>query len=298
MLPELIESTAFAGPLTVLRALLEIALLGYLLYQLVRAIRGTRTVPVLFGVLLLGAGYLLANRLGLRTISWLYGIVAPYAVIALIVVFQAEIRTALRDMALQFAPRSRAAERLKLGYEEIVFAIAQLSAGRVGALIVIERETGLRTFIQSGVALEARLSSDLLLSIFQRNAPLHDGGVIVERDRIAAASCFLPLTTNPGLASSLGTRHRAAIGVTEESDAVALVVSETDGRISMAFRGEIERDISIDRLRLRMIQRLGPVVAPPQGIRDDPTPAPDSAPTPSGDEDREPARSETVSKVS
>jgi len=247
------------------KTLFQIALLSYLIYQLVRAVRGTRAVPVLFGVLLLVALHQVCGWLGLTTLQWLLGQAGPYAGVALIVIFQSELRGALREMALQFVPKSRKSAGHSLEYEDIVFAVNQLSHSRVGALIVIERETGLRTFIQSGVALDSRLTTDLLVSIFQRNAPLHDGGVIIQGDRIAAASCFLPLTTNPELVSSMGTRHRAAIGITEESDAVALVVSETDGRVSFAVGGEIETGLSADRLRLRMIERLGPVVMLPKG---------------------------------
>jgi diadenylate cyclase len=133
-------------------------------------------------------------------------------------------------------------------------------------LIVVERETCLRTFIQSGVSLDARLSSDLLTSVFQRTSPLHDGAVIIQGEKVAAAACFLPLTTNPGLISSLGTRHRAAIGITEESDSLAIVISETDGRISIAAAGTIELGVTIDRLRMKLIQYFGPVVAPPRGV--------------------------------
>jgi diadenylate cyclase len=210
------------------------------------------------------AAYFVAALTGLTAIQTVLEALAPYTGLALIIIFQTEIRAALRELALKFSPTART-RRERFEYEDIVFAISQLSASRVGALIVLERESGLKTFIQSGVPLQAQLSSDLLVSIFQRSSPMHDGGVIIQKGRIAAAACFLPLTTNPGLVSSLGTRHRAAIGVTEDSDCVALVVSETDGRISVASAGAIERGVSLDRLRLRLIEFFGPVVAPPQG---------------------------------
>jgi diadenylate cyclase len=262
--PALLE----AGASGIFRAAAEIAVLAYLIYQLIRVMRGSRAVPVLFGALIVVGLYYAAGLIGFNSIQNILASLTPYAAIALIVIFQIEIRGALREMALRFVPSGRG-RKTDYEYEDVIFAIGQLAATETGALIVIERETGLKTFIQSGVALDARLSADLLASIFQRSAPLHDGGVIIQKGRIAAAACFLPLTTNPGLVSTLGTRHRAAIGVTEESDCVALAVSETDGKISIAFEGNIERGVSLDRLRLRMNQYLGPVVFPPQAGSDD-----------------------------
>jgi diadenylate cyclase len=254
------------GPTAWLKAVAEILLLAYLLYVFLHSIRGTRAAPVVVGVLMVAALYALAGALGLTTVHGVIGSVAPYAAIALIVIFQSEVRRALRYMALQFAPKKRQGGAIHYEYEDVIFAATQLSQSKVGALIVIERETGLRTFIQSGVALDARLSSDLLVSVFQRTSPLHDGAVIIQREKVAAAACFLPLTTNPGLISSLGTRHRAGIGITEESDSLAIVISETDGRISIASAGNIEIGVSIDRLRLKLIQYFGPVVAPPRDV--------------------------------
>lgn len=257
---------AHSGPLAWLKALVEILLLAYLLYALLHSIRGTRAAPVLVGVLMVTGLYSVAGFLGLSTIRSVIGSVAPYTAIALIIIFQAEIRRALRHLALEFAPKKRPSGAIHYEYEDVIFAATQLSQSKVGALIVVERETGLRTFIQSGVSLDARLSSDLLASVFQRTSPLHDGAVIIQGEKVAAAACFLPLTTNPGLISSLGTRHRAAIGITEESDSLAIVISETDGRISIAAAGTIEVGVTIDRLRLKLIQYFGPVVAPPRGV--------------------------------
>jgi diadenylate cyclase len=262
MLAPLIDAVLGHGIFHALRALVEIAILAYCIYQLIRVMRGSRAVPVAFGFAILVLAYFVASLLGLTAIQSLLEGLTPYAGLAVIIIFQTEIRAALRELALKFNPGAHA-RREKYEYEDVVFALSQLAASRVGALIVVERESGLKTFIQSGVPLQAALSSDLLVSIFQRSSPMHDGGVIIQKSRIAAAACFLPLTTNPGLVSSLGTRHRAAIGVTEESDCLALVVSETDGRISIASNGAIERGVSIDRLRLRLIDAFGPVVAPP-----------------------------------
>ena len=258
---------AFSMELTgLLRAAAEILILSYLLYQVILVVRGTRAAPVVMGVLLVVAMYHLAAVLGLTTLHWLIGTTLPYAILAAIVIFQPEIRRALRQMALNFLPKGRPARVVRHEYEDVIFAVAQLAEEKIGALIVFERETGLRTFIQSGVALEARLTSDLLVSIFQRRSPLHDGAVIIQRGKIAAAACFLPLTTNPELVRSLGTRHHAAIGASEESDCLAIVVSETTGGISIASGGNIDINLTADRLRLRMIQHLGPVVSPPRGL--------------------------------
>ena len=141
--------------------------------------------------------------------------------------------------------------------EEILLALDQLSRTRTGALIVIERDIGLRTFIESGVLLEAVVSRDLLLSVFHSGNALHDGAVIIQGERIAAAACFLPLSMNPALMSTLGTRHRAAIGVTEEADCLAIVVSEETGRISVASFGEIEGDVTLERVSVRLTEHLG-----------------------------------------
>lgn len=246
-----------------LLSVVEILLLAYLIYQLMLGIRGTRAAPVAIGVAVVGGIYLLAGMLGFKTIHWSLGSLTPYWPIVLIVLFQNELRRALAGIPLQFLPRSGKHKQQGAVYEDVIYAVQQLSQDRVGALIVVERETGLRTFVQSGVAMDAALSADLLVSVFQRSTPLHDGAVILSQGRIAAAACFLPLTTNPGLVSTLGTRHRAAIGITEDSDCLAIVVSEVNGKISLASGGDIERGLTLDALRERILHRLGPVINAP-----------------------------------
>jgi diadenylate cyclase len=185
----------------------------------------------------------------------------PYTVFALIVVFAAEIRQALarlgRGLTLSRATGSEAD-----AYDDIVLAANLFCQNQTGALIIIEREIGLRTYIESGVPLDARLSYDLLATIFRPSAPLHDGAVIVQNDRVAAAACFLPLSMNPVLSTQLGTRHRAGIGVTEETDAIAVIVSEETGSISLAVSGKIERDLSVEQLRDRLGELLRRYVPP------------------------------------
>ncbi len=251
--------------LTTVRSIAEILVLAYLLYQLALVIRGTRAAPVFLGLFFVACLYQVAGLFGFQTIHWLIETLIPYTALAMVVIFQAEIRRTLRQLALNFVPRGRPKQVTRSEYEDVVFAVAELAEDNVGALVVLERETGLRTFVQSGVVLDANLTSDLLISIFQQSSPLHDGAVIIRRGKVAAAACFLPLTTNPELVSSLGTRHRAAIGITEESDCMAIVVSEVSGGISIASAGSIDQGVSLDRLRLRMIQHFGPVVAAPHG---------------------------------
>jgi diadenylate cyclase len=200
--------------------------------------------------------YVASAAFGLDLIRTILSSVAPYAPFALVVMFQSEIRRLLarigRRRWLSIGGRLQKREFT----EELVLALQQLSQQKTGALIVIERDIGLRTFIESGVLLDASLSRDLLLTIFRTGSALHDGAVIVQGQRIAAAACFLPLTVRPGVARSLGTRHRAGIGVTEETDCLSLVVSEETGRISVAAFGEIEMDVSPARLEERITEHI------------------------------------------
>jgi diadenylate cyclase len=237
-------------------AAVDIALVAFLIYQFLMVVRGRRAAHILAGVVVLALIYGVAAALGLKMISALLASLAPFAPFALIVMFQSEIRRLLarigRSRWISWGGRLQKRESA----EELVLALTQLAQLKTGALVVIERDIGLRSFIESGVILEACLSRDLLLTIFKEGSPLHDGAVIVRGDRVAAAACFLPLTVQPTLARSLGTRHRAAIGVTEETDCLSLVVSEETGRISVAALGEIEMDVSADRLEQRVTDHL------------------------------------------
>ncbi len=185
----------------------------------------------------------------------------PYAVFALIVIFAPEIRQALARLGRRLT-LARSAGAAADAYDDIVMAANLFSQNQTGALIIIEREIGLRTYVESGVALDAQLSYDLLATLFRPSAPLHDGAVIVQGDRVSAAACFLPLSMNPVLSNQLGTRHRAGIGITEETDAIAVIVSEETGSISLAVAGTIERDLSVDKLRERMGKLLRRYVPP------------------------------------
>lgn len=238
-------------------AVLDILLVAYLIYQLLLVVRGTRAAHILIGLSLLGLLYYISRVAGLETLQSIMTNLIPYSMLAVIVLFQSEIRRTLGRLGRRPFFRSGAQLARSESYDDVLLAITHLSQARIGALIVLERDIGLRTFIESGVSMDARLSYDLLLTIFHPGGPLHDGAVIIQQDKVAAAACFLPVTTNPALASQLGTRHRAAIGVTEESDCVALVVSEQDGRISVAQAGNIELGVTSEALRQRLSSFFG-----------------------------------------
>jgi diadenylate cyclase len=216
---------------------------------------------MLVGLSAVGLMFYFARIGELTTLNWVVNHVLPYVVFALIVVFQSEIRHVLADVGrrLTFLSASPAGGD---SYDDIVLAANLFSQHQTGALIVIEREIGLRTHIESGVPLDARLSYDLLATIFRPSAPLHDGAVIIQKDRVAAAACFLPLSMNPLLSTQLGTRHRAGIGITEETDAVAVICSEETGAISFAIGGKVERDLTVDQLRDRLSSELRRHITP------------------------------------
>src|SRR2546426_2276025 len=233
--------------------LVDILVVSALIYEILKLIRGTRAVQMALGV-----GFLVAlfygSRWGhLETVNWLIRTLVGYVVFAFIVLFQSDIRRALAHLGrAPFFRYFAKAESAEESIEELIVASGMLSSQRIGAIIALERQIGLRTYIEGGIRLDAVLTYDLLLSIFQLSSPLHDGAVIVQDDRVAAAACFLPLTVNPKLSKTLGSRHRAAIGLTEENDAVAVVVSEETGGLSIVVDGQIERGLTVDELRARL----------------------------------------------
>ena len=231
----------------------DIAVVSILIYELLMLIRGTRAVQMaLGGAVILGLFYL-SGRSHLETVNFLIRNFVGYVVFAVIVLFQADIRRALAHLGrAPFFRYFAKAESAEESIEELIVASGLLAAKRIGAIIAIERQVGLRNYIEGGIPLDAVLTYDLLVSIFQPSSPLHDGAVIVQTDRIAAAACFLPLTVNPKLSKELGSRHRAALGLTEESDAVAIVVSEETGLMSVVVEGQIERGFDADALRVRL----------------------------------------------
>ncbi|MBI3693932.1 MAG: TIGR00159 family protein [Acidobacteria bacterium] len=258
----ILQSLVSYLPRLTFTAVLDILLVAYLIYQLLLVVRGTRAAHILLGLFTLAVLYYGSQMAGLETLHSILANLIPYSMLAVIVLFQSEIRRTLGRLGRRRFFRATRLSRSE-SYDDVLLAIMNLSQNRIGALIVLERDIGLRTFIESGVAMDARLSYDLLLSVFYPGGPLHDGAVIIQQDKIAAGACFLPVTTNPALAAQLGTRHRAAIGVTEESDCIALVVSEQDGRISIASAGHIELAITPELLRERLIRYFGRSAAHP-----------------------------------
>jgi diadenylate cyclase len=230
--------------------LVDIAVVAFLIYELLLLIRGTRAAQMAVGGGLLIGLFFMSRWMRLETVNWLIRNLAGYVVFAVIVLFQADIRRALTHFgrAPFFRYLGRTADAEEDIVEELVVAATTLAARRIGAIIVLEREIGLRNYIEGGIPLDATVTYDLLASIFQPGSPLHDGAVIIQNDRIAAAACFLPLSVNPRLSKDLGTRHRAALGLTEENDAVAIVVSEETGAISLVVNGDIERGVTGERL--------------------------------------------------
>ncbi len=253
-----------------LRTAIDIAIVAFLIYQFIAIVRGRRSQHILTGLALLALVYAIAVWTHLELLRGILATIVPYTGFALIVMFQSEIRRTLARIGRLpvggFAQRDRNEVA-----EEILLAVEDLSKHCTGALIVIERRIGLRTFVETGIKLDALISHDLLCSIFLKPGPLHDGAVIVQGDRVLAANCFLPLTTNPQLVGT-GTRHRAAIGITEEADCLSIVISEDTGEISLAAHGDIQMNIGLDRLEgaLTGRQRLKrePIRLPDLGTRD------------------------------
>ena len=251
---------------------LDILIVAFLIYQLLQFIRGTHAVQMALGALVLVLVYFVSQWFNLEAVNWLLRTFMPYVVFGIIVVFQAEIRKVLAHLGKPPLLGAFGSQRTEEVIDEVVLAATSLAAQRTGAIVVLEREMGLRAYIETGIGLDALLTYDLLISIFNPGTPLHDGAVIVQGNRIAAAACFLPLTVNPELSRQLGSRHRAAIGVTEDTDAVAVVVSEETGTISVVVGGRIRRDLDGRSLKWALLEALDVQESPaprdeaPQGL--------------------------------
>ena len=251
-MPEFLNSLIRYRPPAGWWDLLDIAIVSILIYEFLKLIRGTRAVQMAVGSLLVVALFYVSSLAPLQTLNWLIRNMLVYVVFAAIVIFQSDIRRALAHFGQAPFFRYFTKQESDETIEEVIVAATMLAAQKKGAIIAIEREIGLRNYIESGIPLDAEMTYDLLVTIFQPGSPLHDGAVILQEDRVAAAACFLPLTVNPRISRELGTRHRAAIGLTEESDAVAVVVSEERGQIGLALDGGLERDLTADQLRERL----------------------------------------------
>lgn len=242
-----------------LRNVLDISLVFIIVYVVLKLLRGTRAVPTVVGMVILALLYWFALAEDLATLEFVLRYAVAFIGIAIIVLFQSEIRQALIYFAnrLRFPILKR--QRGQFGgsvYDEIVLAVTTLASEKTGALIVIERNIGLRNFIDAGVQLDAKLSYDLVVTIFNPATPLHDGAVIIQNERLAAASVFLPLTKNPSISREMGTRHRAAIGITEGTDAISLVVSEETGLLTFVAGGQVIRNVDTATLRKLLLDAM------------------------------------------
>jgi diadenylate cyclase len=242
-------------PQMTIGSVIDILAVAILIYELLLIVRGTRAAQILLGIGTLTLIYAISVYAGLEALRSLLSYLVPYFPIAAIVLFQSEIRRTLARIGRKRV-FGRGFRRLE-SVDELLLAMSIMSQDKVGALIVLERDSGLRTFIESGVRLDAEISRDLLLSIFRPGTALHDGAVIIQKDRIAAAACFLPLSTNPQLSGKLGTRHRAGIGITEETDCLSLIVSEETGWMSVAIGGELEQNLSQQAVEDRINRHFG-----------------------------------------
>jgi len=241
------------------RNVIDIALVFVIVYVLLKLLRGTRAVPTVVGLILIGVLYWVASTQELVTLEFVLRYAVVYVGFAIIVLFQSEIRQALMYFAnrLRFPILKR--QRGQFGgsiFDEIVLSVTTLASEKTGALIVIERNVGLRNFIDAGVQLDATISYDLLVTIFNPSTPLHDGAVVLQNERLAAASVFLPLTKNPEVSRELGTRHRAAIGITEGSDAISIVVSEETGLVTFVIGGQVIRNVDPATLRRLLLEAM------------------------------------------
>lgn len=235
------------------RDLLQILLVAAAFYYVLRLLARTRAMQMLFGVVLLAAFYFFARLLNLDLIRYILEAVFQYGAIAALIVFQPELRSALARLGQSRMIRFFNRMEETAVVEEVVSAVERLARGKIGAIIALEREVGLEEYAETGTALQAKVSAEILVSIFAPYGPLHDGAVLIAADTIIAAGVVLPLTQFPVMDKSLGTRHRAALGLSEETDALVVVVSEETAQISLAQRGRLERDVSMERLRSALV---------------------------------------------
>lgn len=229
--------------------MVDVILMSIIIYRLLLIIKGTKAAHMLIGLGLLLMASLLSRYFELYTVDWMIQSFWAQIVIAIIILFQPEIRRALAQMGeAQIFRNLTSAEELK-SLDEIVRATVSLANKKIGALIAIERDTSLKDFVEMGTPLDAKVTKEILLSIFHPTSPIHDGAVVIKGNRIVAAGCFLPITMGPDISKSLGTRHRAGLGLSEETDAVIVVVSEETGMVSMAIHGKFETHLDMGTLR-------------------------------------------------
>jgi len=244
-----------------LKEIVDITIVSYIIYKLILLVRGTRAVQLLKGLVVLIAVWAVSYIFELLTLQWLMNQLFTFGVLAVFIIFQPELRRALEQLGrgkIFTIGTSDEEHSVNDRINQVITALHLLSARRIGALLVFERETGLSEYIESGIKLESQISTELLVNIFIPNTPLHDGAVIIRGGQIMAAGCYLPLSENPFISKELGTRHRAAIGMSEASDAITLIVSEETGQISLAMHGQMVRDIKEESLIAKLHEELNP----------------------------------------
>lgn len=244
-----------------IKDIIDVLIVSYIIYQLIVLVRGTRAVQLLKGILVLVGTWAISTWFNLYTLKWLMNQMFTFGIITVLILFQPELRRALEQLGrgkLFSRSTTPVDQDLNDRITAVIKAVNYLAPRKIGALIVFERETGLNEYIESGIAMESRLSSELLTNIFIPNTPLHDGAVIIRGNQIMAAGCYLPLSENPFISKELGTRHRAAIGLSEVCDAVSVIVSEETGQVSLALNGLIVRDIKEESLISKLFEELRP----------------------------------------
>ncbi|PYZ91909.1 TIGR00159 family protein [Salipaludibacillus keqinensis] len=245
--------------LRVLAIIVDILLVAFVIYKLIMVIRGTRAVQLVKGITVILAVWFLSGYLGLNTLQWIMQQAVTYGLLAIIIIFQPELRRALEQLGRGHLFQSSSIaddEEVKQSIEHIIKAANYMGKRRIGALISLERETGMNDYIETGILMNAKLTSELLINVFIPNTPLHDGAVILKNNEIMAAGCYLPLSENPFISKELGTRHRAALGVSEVTDSITIAVSEETGGISVTKNGELHRNLDEDALRKTLENEL------------------------------------------
>lgn len=238
---------------------IDILLVTIILYKLIMVIRGTRAVQLLKGIFVILVVWFISDKFQLQTLNWMMQQVLIWGVIAFVIIFQPELRRALEQLGRgRFFSRTSTQddEDVEKQIEAIISATDYMAKRRIGALMSLERETGMNDYIETGIPLYANISKELLINIFIPNTPLHDGAVIIQKNKVAAAACYLPLSESPFISKELGTRHRAAVGISEVSDSLTIVVSEETGSISLTRNGELHRDIKLDKLKEMLTAEL------------------------------------------
>lgn len=247
-----------------IKDIIDILIVTYIIYHLILLVRGTRAVQLLKGILVLVVIWALSTWFDLYTLKWLMNQMFTFGVLAVFIIFQPELRRGLEQLGRGklFGRTTADEEEFSRIISEVIKAINYLSRRKIGALIVFERETGLNEYVESGIPMQSVITSELLINIFIPNTPLHDGAIIIQGNRITAAACYLPLSENPFISKELGTRHRAAIGISEVGDGVSIVVSEETGQISLAIDGQVVRDINEESLISKLYEELRPKSTP------------------------------------